>query len=153
MNIAGFIFRPFYWAAGKVFSIWARPAIQPELPSELITDTSAAICYVLETGGLADVLALEKACAEHGMPSPTETIEFCGVRESNRVVVMRRLTGFWTRRPSTVSSQRLKRLVEGAAHCEQELLLIPVAVSCRCPGRCRCRCPCPCRCPCRCPGR
>lgn len=128
MNIAGFIFRPIYWAAGKVFSIWARPAIQPEQPSELITDTGAAICYVLETGGLADVLALEKACAEHGMPSPTESIEFCGVRESNRFVVMRRMTGFWTRRPSTVSSQRLKRLVEGAEHCEQELLLIPVAI-------------------------
>ena len=128
MNIAGFIFRPLYWLAGKVFSIWARPAIQPEVPGELITVTDAAVCYVLETGGLADVLALEKACARHGMPSPTESFEFCGVRESNRFVVMRRLTGFWTRRPSAASSQRLKRLIEGAENCEQELLLIPVAI-------------------------
>ena len=128
MNIAGLIFRPLYWSAGKVFSIWARPDIQPEAPAELITDTGAAVCYVLETGGLADVLALEKACATHGLPSPTESFEFCGVRESNRFVVMRRLTGFWTRRPSAVSSQRLKRLIEGAENCEQELLLIPVAI-------------------------
>lgn len=128
MNIAGLIFRPIYWTAGKVFSIWARPAIQPDAPFELITDPGAAVCYVLETGGLADVLALEKACADRGMPSPTESFEFCGVRESNRFVVMRRMTGFWTRRPSTVSSQRLKRLVEGAENCEQELLLIPVAI-------------------------
>ena len=128
MNIAGLIFRPLYWSAGKVFSIWARPDIQPEAPAELITDTGAAVCYVLETGGLADVLALEKACATYGLPSPTESFEFCGVRESNRFVVMRRLTGFWTRRPSAVSSQRLKRLIEGAENCEQELLLIPVAI-------------------------
>ncbi len=108
--------------------MWARPAIQPETPAELIGDADAAVCYVLETGGLADVLALEKACATHGLPSPTESFEFCGVRESNRFVVMRRLKGFWTRRPSTKSSERLKRLIVGAENCEQELLLIPVAI-------------------------
>ncbi len=128
MNIAGFIFRPLYWASGKVFSTWARPAIQPNVPADYITDDKAAVCYVLETGGLADVLALEKACAENGMPSPTEPFEFCGVRESKRFVVMRRHSGFWARRPSTTGSKRLRRLVEGADHCEQELLLIPVAI-------------------------
>lgn len=128
MNIAGLIIRPLYWPAGKMFSIWARPAIQPESPAEYITDSTAAVCYVLETGGLADVLALEKACALHGMPSPTESFEFCGVRESNRFIVMRRLSGFWPRRPRIIGSQRLKRLVEGAEQCEQELLLIPVAI-------------------------
>ena len=128
MNIAGLIFRPFYWSAGKVFSIWARPAVQPDSPADYITDSGAAVCYVLETGGLADVLALEKTCAQHGLPSPTGSFEFCGVRESKRFIVMRRLNGFWSRRPSTIGSRRLKRLVEGAARCEQELLLIPVAI-------------------------
>ena len=128
MNIAGLIFSPLYWAAGKVFSIWARPAVQPELPAEYITDSDAAVCYVLETGGLADVLALERACARCGMPSPTESFDFCGIRESKRFVVMRRMQGFWARRPSTVGSRRLKRLIDGADNCEQELLLIPVAI-------------------------
>ncbi len=128
MNIAGFISRPLYWASGKVFSIWARPAIRPEIPAEYITDSGAAVCYVLETGGLTDVLALERACAQSGMPSPTEPFEFCGVRESKRFVVMRRSSGFWARRRSIVGSRRLKRLVEGADNCEQELLLIPVAI-------------------------
>ena len=128
MNIAGIIFRPLYWVSGKVFSIWARPAIQPEFPAEYVTDSDAAVCYVLETGGLADVLALERACALHGMPSPTEPFEFCGVRESKRFIVMRRLKGIWPRRPSTIGSRRLKRLVDGADNCEQQLLLIPVAI-------------------------
>ncbi len=128
MSVAGFIFRPLYWAFGKVFSVWARPAIRPESPADYITDSAAAVCYVLETGGLADVLALERACAQNGMPSPTEPFEFCGVREAKRFIVMRRNKGFWVRRPSTTASQRLKRLVEGAEKCEQELLLIPVAI-------------------------
>ena len=128
MSIADFISRPLYWASGKVLSIWARPAIQPEIPTEYITDSNAAVCYVLETGGLADILALERACAKHGMPSPTESFEFCGVRESRRFVVLRRFNGFWARRPSPVGSRRLQRLIEGADQCEQELLLIPVAI-------------------------
>ena len=69
MHLAGFIFRPLYWFGGKVFSIWARPAIHPEDPSEYITDPDAAVCYVLETGGYADILALENACAKRGLPS------------------------------------------------------------------------------------
>jgi glycerol-3-phosphate O-acyltransferase len=73
--------RPLYWLAGKVFSIWARPAILPETPAEYLTDPDAEVCYVLESGGLADVLALERACATHGMPSPTDSFEYCGNRE------------------------------------------------------------------------
>lgn len=128
MNIAVFVFRPLYWLMGKIFSIWARPAIQPETPIDYITDSNAAVCYVLETGGLADVLALERACSIHGMPSPTESFEFCGGRESNRFIVMRRLTGIWPRRRSATGSRRLKRLIESAHKCDQELLLIPVAI-------------------------
>ena len=128
MNIAGLFFRPLYWLAGKVFSVWARPAIQPEAPTELITDSNAQVCYVLETGGLADVLALERATAEHGMPSPTESFEFCGNREYKRFVILRRMEGFWFRRPRKTGSQRLKRLVEAADDGDEDLLLIPVAI-------------------------
>ncbi len=128
MNVARLILRPLYWLAGKVFSIWARPAIQPETPTEHITDSDAEVCYVLETGGLADVLALERACAIHGMPSPTEAIEFCGNKEYRRFVVLRRTQGFFIRRPRKTGSQRLKRLVEAGKQCDRELLLIPVAI-------------------------
>ena len=128
MKIVGVIFRPLYWFAGRVFSIWARPTIQPEFPAEYITERNAEVCYVLETGGLADVLALEQACAKQNMPPPNESFEFCGVREPRRIVIMRRLEGFWVRRPSTSRSKRLRRLIDGAKDCEQELLLIPVAI-------------------------
>ncbi len=128
MNIAGLLIRPLYWLAGKVFSMWARPAIQPEIPTELITDSDAEVCYVLENGGLADLLALERAAAMHGMPSPTQPIEFCGHQEYKSFIVLRRMEGFWYRRPRKTGSQRLKRLIEAAENGDQELLLIPVAI-------------------------
>ena len=128
MNVAGILIKPLYWLAGKIFAIWARPAIQPDAPLELITDPDAAVCYVLESGGLADLLALEQACAQHGLPSPNESFTWCGQREARRVVVLRRLRGFLFRRPSIESSPRLRRLVDTAGECDQDLLLVPVAI-------------------------
>jgi glycerol-3-phosphate O-acyltransferase len=128
MHLAGFIFWPLYWLAGKIFSIWARPAIHPDDPSEYITDSEAEVCYVLETGGLADVLALERACAKHGLPSPTSSFDFCGEHEYKRFIILRRMQGFLMRHPRKTGSQRLKRLVEAAEKGDQELLLIPVAI-------------------------
>ncbi len=128
MNIAATFIRPLYWLAGKVFSLWARPVVQPEMPQELITDSDAAICYVLETGGLADLLALEKACATHGLPSPSSRFDFCGSDDHKRVIVLRRMRGLIFRHPRKTGSQRLLRLVEAAEQGDQELLLIPVAI-------------------------
>jgi glycerol-3-phosphate O-acyltransferase len=128
MNVGGILLRPLYWLADKIFAIWARPVIQPEAPFELITNPQAAVCYVLETGGLADMLALERACKRHGMPSPSESFDCCGRRESRRVVVMRRMQGFIIRRPSPQGSPRLRRLVAASDAIQQELLLIPVAI-------------------------
>jgi glycerol-3-phosphate O-acyltransferase len=128
MNMPRPIARPFYWLAGKIFSLWSRPAVQPELPAELVSDKQAAVCYVLETGGLADVLALERACERHGLPLPTEPFTFCGQREPRRFIALRRMQGIFVRRPQATGSQRLRRLVESAQHGKQDLLLIPVAI-------------------------
>ena len=128
MRIAGFITRPLYWLAGKVLSTWARPAIYPDDPAEYISDDNAEVCYVLESGGMADMLVLEQACARHGLPSPMEQFTFCGNLESRRFIVLRRMEGIFFRHPRKAGSLRLKRLVEAAEHCERELLLIPVAI-------------------------
>ena len=128
MYLVGIVFWPFYWLARKIFSFWARPAIQPESPAELINDSGAEVCYVLETGGLADLFALEGACARHGLPSPTESFHCCGERFSRRYVVLRPLRGFLARRRPPAGSQRLRHLVDAAHGNEQQLLLIPVAI-------------------------
>ena len=128
MNIAGIITRPLYWLSGKVLSIWSRPAVHPESPADMIACCDAEVCYVLETGGLADMLTLERACAAHGLPSPTESFQFCDQHESRRVIVLRQMTGFIFRRPSKTGSKRLRRLVEAAQREHKELLLVPVGI-------------------------
>jgi glycerol-3-phosphate O-acyltransferase len=128
MNVARFIFKPLYWLAGKVFAFWARPAILPETPAELIGDDRAALCYVLETGGLADLLALERACKQNGLPSPNESFDFCGIRFSHRFVVLRPRKGFLFRRRQPRGSRRLRQLVDVADQPSHDLLLIPVAI-------------------------
>ena len=100
IDFAKLILRPLYWLAGKLFSIWARPLVQPETPTELYADAGdKPVCYVLESGGLADLLALEQACDKHGLPSPSESFEFCGEHFSRRFVVLRPTSGFIFRRP------------------------------------------------------
>jgi len=128
LDFAKLIFRPLYWLAGKLFAIWARPSVQPDTPAELIIDSDAAVCYVLETGGLADLLALERACEEHGLPSPSESFEFCGEHFSRRFVVLRPLSGLMFRRPSAAGSRRLRSLVDAGDNSCEDLLLIPVAI-------------------------
>jgi glycerol-3-phosphate O-acyltransferase len=129
MTIAEYIFRPWYWLAGKIFSLWARPAVQPDDPAELIAGSDAPVCYVLETGGLADTLALERLCSIHGMPSPTQGLDFFENSETHRIVVLKRKRGFFLRRWDTSGSKRLKRLVEASvAAGGEELLLVPVGI-------------------------
>lgn len=128
MSIADNIVRPWYWLAGKVFSLWARPAVQPDEPAALIAGSDAPVCYVLETGGLADTLALERLCRIHGLPSPQKPLEFCGQTESQRIIVLRRSRGLILRRKQQ-RSRRLQRLVEASIEKGgQELLLVPVGI-------------------------
>jgi len=63
------------------------------------------------------------------MPSPTGSLNFAGIRESRRIIVMRRMRGFIFRRKRMTGSMRLKRLVEASIEAGgKELLLIPVAI-------------------------
>ncbi len=129
MNVAGVIFRPLDWIAGKVFATWARPAVQPDDPAKFVSGDDAEVCYVLETGGLADTLALERACRIHGMPSPASSLSFGDIRENQRLIEMRPMSGFIFWRKRIVGSMRLKRLIEASTNADgKELLLIPVAI-------------------------
>ncbi|MDH5345692.1 MAG: glycerol-3-phosphate 1-O-acyltransferase PlsB, partial [Gammaproteobacteria bacterium] len=129
MSVSGRIFRPLYWLAGRIMSLWARPAVQPEDPATLFVGNDAPICYVLETGGLADTLALERLCAIHKLPSPTSPLDYCGIHESSRTIVLRRQRGFLFRRKSRRHSARLERLIKASIEADgEELLLVPVGI-------------------------
>ncbi len=128
MSAARLFFRPWYWLAGTVFGTWARPTVQPADPAELLARCNGPVCYVLETGGLADTLALERVCKLYGLPSPSATLNFVNIREPS-FVVLRQLQGFVLRRKRAQHSLRLRRLVEASIEAGgQELQLVPVAI-------------------------
>lgn len=129
MNVAGFLFRPWYWLAGKLMGTWVRPAVQPEDLSYLRGLDDAEICYVLETGGLTDLLALEGVCKKHNLPAAGSPLISRQHRERRRLVILRPMHGLLFRHPSKQSSRRLARLV--AANLEKrsgKILLIPVSI-------------------------
>lgn len=129
MNVASLLFRPLYWLAGKIFALWARPSVQPENTEKLLPDPTVPVCYVLETGGLADTLALERVCRINGLPSPTGALSFAGIREQHCTVVLRRMKGFLFRRRRAQGSTRLNRIVHaGCANGNEDLMLVPVAI-------------------------
>ncbi len=95
----------------------------------MFAGANVPICYVLETGGLADMLALERLCRIHGLPSPTSSLNFCGRNESRRVIVLQRMSGFLFRRKRARGSQRLDRLMRASIEAGgEDLLLIPVGI-------------------------
>jgi len=129
MNVTQHLMRPWYWVAGKILGCWARPAVQPIQPATLLADTAAPVCYVLESGGLADTLVLERLCRIHGMPAPIESLSYCGASESRRVIVLKRMRGFLFRRRHTSGSRRLKRLIDASINeGGKELMLVPVGI-------------------------
>ena len=44
MTFRSTVSRPLYWLAGKILAIWSRPNVQPDVPTELLTDSEAEIC-------------------------------------------------------------------------------------------------------------
>ncbi|HZD53195.1 MAG TPA: glycerol-3-phosphate 1-O-acyltransferase PlsB [Woeseiaceae bacterium] len=127
MSAGTLLFRPWHWLAGRVFATWARPQIQPGDPAALLAGATAPVCYVLETGGLADTLVLDNACRRYGLPPPREALHYGMLREPS-LIVLRRLRGFILRRRQR-GSTRLKRLVDAStAGTAGELLLVPVAI-------------------------
>lgn len=128
MSAARLFFRPWYWMAGKAFGTWARPTVQPDDPAALLARCDGPVCYVLEFGGLADTLALERICLKNGLPSPSGTLHFGDAREP-ALIVLRRMRGLFLKRRGTTGSMRLKRLVAaGIAAGGKDLQLVPVAI-------------------------
>ena len=94
--------RRLYSALSRIMSLWVRPELAPDDHIErvraLVADPAVRVCYVLETGGLADVLALHAACRKLGLALPTSELEFGGRNLGRSVVVLRKRLGWIVRR-------------------------------------------------------
>ncbi len=125
--------RLWYALLARIASLWIRPDVLPEIPAELLP-SSGQLCYVLETGSLADLLALHIVCQKHKLPLPYRRSAIHGWQEQRddketnewaAVVVIRRGRGFFFRR-SHPQLQHLENLLQQAEL--EQLVLLPTAI-------------------------
>lgn len=126
----------------RLVSLWVRPDVLPEAPSELCGERQP-LCYVVETGSLVDFFALQIVCLRHGLPTPyrrtalldwaqrapeqnSETDdESTPAQRAGAVVAIRRERGLFFRR-SHPQLQRLQAIIEAGEN--SNVLFLPVAI-------------------------
>lgn len=106
-----------------IAGLWIRPSVLPEAPAV----TGSPVCYVLQDGGLADRIALQRACRRHGLPLPADGLPLAAGAEPTALVRLRRYRGFIARQQSPELSPRLQRIC-ATETTDTELAFVPVAV-------------------------
>jgi len=108
-------------------SWWARPHVLPDDLRRRYAQHDRPICYVLNVLGVADLIALEKVCARHGLPEPLDGLK--PPLPARSVLFLERRTGFWGDRIDHRISAPMRQLVAAAATDRSlEVDLIPVTV-------------------------
>ncbi|MFC3128164.1 glycerol-3-phosphate 1-O-acyltransferase PlsB, partial [Coralloluteibacterium stylophorae] len=123
--------RPKLWQriAADLLSPWIALRSEPERPQALL-DATRPVCYVLEHHGLSNLLILDRACREAGLPSPMSPLphDALGRRRSYAVLSQRRapVSGRPSRR---THSEGLARLLDAhRAHPDLDVQLVPVSI-------------------------
>src|SRR5687768_9698242 len=108
-------------------SIWARPHVLPEDVRTRYAQPERPICYVLNEYGAADIVVLEKVCAAHGLPSPSQALK--KPLPSQSVLFLERRAGFWGDRTDYRISDAMRTLVNAAIEDPTlDVDLVPVTV-------------------------
>ncbi|MEM8548722.1 MAG: hypothetical protein AAGF46_11255, partial [Pseudomonadota bacterium] len=125
------------WLA-RVMGTWVRPEVMGGetigVLRELAAQPSIRVCYVLESGGLADALTLERVCEREGLPLPSATLNVQGETLHRSLVVLRGMRGVFFRRRSGKQSRSLTRMIEvsiaarDSGDIDETLVLVPVGI-------------------------
>lgn len=135
----------------RFIGLWVRPEVGSDQTLEALrklqADPSVRLCYVLETGGIADSATLGSVCRKLNLPDPDAELEFGNQQLGRSLVVLRPMQGMLFRRRSRHQSKRLIALVDAAVaarDAEQTtidalpLFLVPVGIYWgRAPGKAR----------------
>jgi glycerol-3-phosphate O-acyltransferase len=108
-------------------SWWARPHVLPADLKRRFAQHPRPICYVLGMVSAADVIALERACAQHGLPAPMDALRK-PLPECSLLFLERR-AGFWGERTDGRISSSMRQLITAiSADPTLDVDLIPVSV-------------------------
>ena len=114
----------------SILHIWVKARILPQPFEGLELDRSKPLCYVIDSYSLSDLLILDQACEQMGLPRPTMPLQLKSGDEPRSYLALRRRKGLVVRRTEVRShSDTLKRLVEHVCDGrEEDIHLVPVTV-------------------------
>ena len=123
---------------GALLRPFLRVRAEPPDPQSLLDADSTPLIYILERPGASNLLILEEACREAGLPPPLRRMEQLSLGPRQRAVIMLhpRIRRFSRRRPSSYPPElrELLRMVDDNPALDVRLLPVSIFVG-RSPGR------------------
>ena len=74
----------------SILHIWVKARILPHPFEGLELDRSKPLCYVIDTYSLSDLLILDQACEQMGLPRPTMPLQLKSGDEPRSYLALRR---------------------------------------------------------------
>ena len=113
---------------GALLRPWIRIKRDPAEPAQLL-NPEQPVLYVIERHGISDVLILEQACQEAGLPSPLRAGRRLAARRRRALLMLQSQRGlFGPRRRHAARDGLLAQLRALQAQQERDVQLVPVAI-------------------------
>ncbi len=113
--------------AGSLLQPWVKIRRDPAEPATLLRG-DAPVCYVIERDGFSDVLILQRACREAGLPNPLQAL--AGTRRRRSVFALAQRKGWLFGRSRMRATQAaLRQMLQSLGERPQaDIQLVPVAI-------------------------
>ena len=120
----------FFRVLGRLLEPWLAIRREPAAEQVGLVQPDSPVCYAIERYGLSNVLILEQACREAGLPSPLVAMPQDMAGQGRAVVALSRRQGFWFGRPrNRTHSEGLANLFTAlAADPGLDVQIVPVSI-------------------------
>ncbi len=120
--------RPWLWLCRKLLFLVVRTTV---LPDDVGGDRLAGqtpVCYVIETGGLSNLLVVDREALKGGLPRPIEPM-LAGGRAWSSVLSLRRLRGIFVKRYDRTMPAQLADMVKAVrSGAARDVRIVPVSI-------------------------
>ncbi len=113
-----------YHLTRSILSSWISPTVLGCDPGKLGIDPEDPVCYVMPYRSLADLMVIDRACEDCGLPRPMDPIHSLGEKRS--FFFLGHPEGRFGRKTQRHHSERMQRLFQSAG--ADDLRIIPVSL-------------------------
>lgn len=115
-----------YRATRRMMFAWIKPTILGCDPASLAVDDADFVCYVLPFRSISDLMVIDKACENAGLPRPINPMQ--DELEDRSFFFLGRPEGRLGRKSQRQQSARMQRLFDHQQQLSQPLKVVPVSL-------------------------